>query len=60
MASEQYKNRCRGQSRGPAKLDLTTTGRHRPVPLSWVESVDHKVRLSLPQDEAERRWSSTH
>jgi len=40
-----------------AKLDLTTMGRHRQVPLTWVELVDDKVHLSLSKDEAERRWT---
>lgn len=43
-----------------AKLDLTTMGRHRLVPLSWVDFVDEKVHLNLPHEEAERRWMSAH
>jgi len=43
-----------------AKLDLTTMGKHRLVPLSWVDFIDEKVHLSLPHDEAERRWVSAH
>ena len=43
-----------------AKLDLTTMGKHRLVPLSWVDFVDEKVHLSLPHEEAERRWTDKH
>ena len=43
-----------------AKLDLSTGGKHRLVPLSWVELIDDKVHLSLPHDEAERRWMTEH
>ncbi len=43
-----------------AKLDLSTMGKHRLVPLTWVESVDDKVHLGMPHDEAERRWMSEH
>ena len=43
-----------------AKLDLSTMGKHRLVPLGWVESVDEKVHLNLPHDEAERRWMTEH
>jgi hypothetical protein len=35
-------------------------GKHRLVPLSWVDFVDEKVHLSLPHDEAERRWTTEH
>ncbi len=39
-----------------AKLDLATKGKHRLIPMSWVDFVDDKVHLSLGHDEAERRW----
>lgn len=43
-----------------AKLDLETKARHRLIPLSWVESIDDKVHLSLNQEDAERRWATEH
>ncbi len=43
-----------------AKLDLSTMGKHRLVPLSWVDFVDDKVHLSMGHEEAERRWMSEH
>jgi hypothetical protein len=39
-----------------AKLDLSTMGKHRLIPLSWVDFVDEKVHLNLDHKEAERRW----
>jgi hypothetical protein len=43
-----------------AKLDLATMGKHRLVPISWVDFVDDKVHLSMGHEEAERRWMSEH
>ena len=43
-----------------AKLDLQTMGKHRLIPMSWVELVDEKVHLSMPHEEAERRWTTEH
>ncbi|MEI9963680.1 MAG: DUF2171 domain-containing protein [Caulobacteraceae bacterium] len=39
-----------------AKLDLTTKGKHRMIPLSWIDFIDDKVHLSMDHEEAERRW----
>ncbi len=50
----------KGDSIELAKLDLTTMGRHRLVPLSWVDFVDDKVHLTLAHPEAERRWMTEH
>ncbi len=41
-----------------AKLDTTTLGKHRLVPLSWVDFVDEKVHLNLDHKEAERLWQT--
>ena len=43
-----------------AKLDLETLGKHRQVPLSWVQFIDDKVHLCLDQADAERRWTTEH
>jgi hypothetical protein len=43
-----------------AKLDLQTKGKHRLIPLSWVDFVDEKVHLGIPHEEAERRWTTAH
>lgn len=40
-----------------AKMDLQAMGKHHLIPLSWVESVDDKVHLSLDREEAKARWS---
>ncbi len=50
----------KGDSIELAKLDLATMGRHRLVPLSWVDFVDDKVHLTLAHQEAERRWMTEH
>ena len=43
-----------------AKLDLATMGKHRLVPMSWVDFVDEKVHLSLAHEDAERHWTREH
>ena len=50
----------RGDDIELAKFDLSTMGKHRLVPLSWVEFVDDKVHLSMGHDEAERRRMVEH
>jgi hypothetical protein len=44
-------------------LELTRSlgvGSHHALPLSYVQSVDDKVRLSITEDEAKDRWTETH
>ena len=43
-----------------AKLDITTLGSHKMIPLSWVDWVDEKVHLSLTKEQATERWSDKH
>ena len=50
----------RGSDIELAKLDTQSKGKHHLIPMSWVESVDDKVHLSLKRDEAEQRWSKAH
>jgi hypothetical protein len=40
-----------------AKLDLGGGFKHHLIPISWVELVDDKVRLSITKDEAKTRWT---
>ncbi len=51
-------DRIKGDEIELAKLDLSTAGKHRLVPLTWVEFVDDKVHLSMDHEEAKRRWMS--
>lgn len=39
-----------------AKMDVSTLGAHRKIPMSWVDHVDDKVHLSLTHDAAKERW----
>jgi len=39
-----------------AKLDVSTLGQHRMIPLSWVDWVDDKVHLNLTHDAAKEHW----
>lgn len=45
------------------ELQLTRSlavGAHHALPLSFVQSVDDKVRLAVTEDEAKRRWREVH
>ena len=44
-------------------LQLTRSagmGSHHLLPLSYVDLVDDKVRLSITEDEAKKRWRELH
>jgi hypothetical protein len=44
-------------------LQLTRSlgvGAHHLLPLTYVDSVDEKVRLSITEDEAKQRWRELH
>ena len=44
-------------------LQLTRSlgvGSHHLLPLSYVDAVDEKVRLSITEDEAKQRWRELH
>lgn len=44
-------------------LQLTRSlgvGAHHLLPLTYVERVDDKVRLSITEDEAKERWRELH
>lgn len=40
------------------KLARDDQGRHHYIPLSWVTSVDSKVHIDRPGDQAMREWST--
>lgn len=41
------------------KLRKDDSGQHHFIPLSWVTSVDGKVHVDRPGDQAMREWSTT-
>lgn len=46
------------QGQGSIKLTKDAKGQHHYIPLSWVTSVDDKVHVDRPGDQAMREWSS--
>ena len=46
----------RGEHIVLTKRDATAGGVHHAIPAGWVATVDDKVHLSLPADEAMTRW----
>lgn len=41
------------------KLNKDTKGQHHYIPLSWVKSVDDKVHIDRPGEQAMREWATT-
>ena len=41
------------------KLARDNNGQHHYIPLTWVSSVDDKVHVDRPGDQAMREWSTT-
>jgi hypothetical protein len=41
------------------KLTKDDDGHHHYIPLSWVTSVDDKVHIDRPGEQAMREWSTT-
>jgi hypothetical protein len=41
------------------KLAKDKSGQHHYIPLAWVTSVDDKVHVDRPGDQAMREWSTT-
>ncbi|MDQ3232640.1 MAG: DUF2171 domain-containing protein [Pseudobdellovibrionaceae bacterium] len=41
------------------KLSRDDDGQHHYIPLSWVTSVDDKVHVDRPGDQAMREWSTS-
>lgn len=40
------------------KLNKDTNGKHHFIPLSWVTSVDGKVHVDRPGEQAMKQWRS--
>ena len=41
------------------KLAKDDKGQHHYIPLSWVRSIDDKIHIDRPGDQAMREWSTT-
>lgn len=41
------------------KLSKDKHGKHHYIPLAWVSSVDDRVHVDRPGDQAMREWSET-
>lgn len=41
------------------KLTKDQSGQHHYIPASWVRSVDDKVHIDRPGDQAMREWTTT-
>jgi len=41
------------------KLAKDDKGQHHYIPMSWVTSVDDKVHVDRPRDQAMREWSTS-
>jgi hypothetical protein len=41
------------------KLARDKDGKHHYIPMSWVKSVDDKVHVDRPGDQAMREWSES-
>lgn len=40
-----------------AKFDTSTLGKHKMIPLSWVDHIDEHVHLNVTKDDARERWT---
>ena len=47
------------EGRDMIKLSKDANGRHHYIPLIWVTSVDDKVHIDRPGEQAMREWSIT-
>ena len=41
------------------KLAKDASGQHHYIPLTWVTSVDDKIHVDRPGDQAMREWTTT-
>lgn len=46
------------QGRDTIKLKKDKSGQHHYIPFSWVRSVDDKVHIDRPGDQAMKDWST--
>jgi hypothetical protein len=42
------------------KLKKDKMGKHHFIPLSWVKTVDNKVHIDRPGDQAMKEWRTDH
>jgi hypothetical protein len=47
------------EGRDHIKLTKDASGQHHYIPLIWVTSVDDKVHVDRPGDQAMREWTTT-
>jgi hypothetical protein len=47
------------EGRDLIKLAKDASGQHHYIPLTWVTSVDDKVHIDRPGNQAMREWSTT-
>lgn len=47
------------EGRDMIKLAKDASGQHHYIPLTWITSVDDKVHVDRPGDQAMREWSTT-
>ena len=47
------------EGRDYIKLTKDASGQHHYIPLTWVTSVDDKVHVDRPGDQAMREWTTT-
>ena len=46
------------EGRSKIKLAKDDSGKHHYIPLAWVTSVDDKVHIDRPGDQAMREWTT--
>lgn len=47
------------EGKSSIKVTKDAKGQHHYIPLSWVSSVDDKVHVDRPGDQAMREWTTT-
>jgi hypothetical protein len=47
------------ESKTCIKLTKDAIGQHHYIPLNWVKTVDDKIDVDRPGDQAMREWSTT-
>jgi hypothetical protein len=47
------------EGKATIKLNKDAQGQHHFIPLSWVKSVDDKVHIDRPGNQAMREWTNT-
>ena len=43
-----------------SKFDWGSGFKHHLIPITWVDHVDRKVHLTIPEDQAKRQWREKH